>query len=187
MDGQRHDQGSDRPMRIAVIVPHSYSGGTMRGALNAAVQIHDGAAAHGDDVQVEFGYVDIGQAAIHAGFRDLQRRHIPYRPITVELKEGVDFRNPAPGRSGIAEKWAIFNDGLSNFDDADFVLIISDRIEGERIAPTYRYGMVVYDFIQRYVPEIFGDVQDEASPEVWRKSTERLRHLGQAEAVFVTT
>jgi len=48
--------------------------------------------------------------------------------------------------------------GRTSFLDCDLWLLISDRTAQAPLAPICPYGVVVYDYIQRYVPEIFCDV-----------------------------
>jgi glycosyltransferase involved in cell wall biosynthesis len=178
-----HESGD---MRIAVIVPAPYSGGTMRAALNVALQIHDGSRTVGEPVIVEFGYVDAGQAEVHAGFGELRHRKIPYRPIRIERCSPATLAGALDGELGDLPL-VYFNDGVSNFDDADFVLIVSDRITGGVVSPSYRFGMVIYDFIQRYVPDIFEGEDASSAAAIWRDATSMLRNYARAEAIFVTT
>lgn len=178
-------------MKLGIILPASYSGGTLRAALNAAIQIHDGARALGDDVAVEFGYVDVGQAEFHKAFRELERREIPYRPLRIEFCDARSlFSVPSgAGREELKQRYVIFNDGVSNFDDADFLLIMSDQIIGGVMPPGRRFGMVIYDLIQRYVPEIFdGATLAEADTQArWRAHTAKMKNYARATALFVTT
>ena len=175
--------------KIGIILPAAYSGGTLRGAINAAIQVHDGSKVFGDDITVEFGYVDVGQAEIHKGFRDLESRGIIARPIRVEYHKADRFL-PAghdPTRDDRRCRYIVFNDGISNFDDADFLVIISDRLGDGIIASGCRFGILVYDFIQRYVPEIFDDGDLETVKGRWLSHTLMMKNFSRAQALFVTT
>lgn len=169
---------------IAVVVPVGYGGGSIRGAVNTAAQIHDGAAAHGDDVRVRFGYVDIGQASSQqVTFSQLTQRKILAEPIKVDTVDARDIGL----RTGVEGPFAVFNNGTDNFDTADFVLVVSDRI-ATRIAPTYRYGILAYDFIQRYIPKIVDHpTSEEQSRHNWSQASLYLRNYSFAAAVFTTT
>jgi glycosyltransferase involved in cell wall biosynthesis len=174
-----------RATKLAVILPAGYSGGTMRGAINIAVQIHDGSRLCGEEVQVRFGFVDAGQLKTHtSGVSELKARGILAEPIVAELR-GNDYLQSLSGSEN-PEAFAIFNNGTDNFDEEDFVLVISDRVGG-RIAPTYRFGMVIYDFIQRYIPSIFDRETESGTAATWRSVISYLRNYKHAEAVFVTT
>ncbi len=169
---------------IAVVVPAGYGGGSIRGAVNTAAQIHDGAAARGDDVRVRFGYVDVGQASSQQiTFRQLGERRIIAEPIRVDTVKS-SYLDRIGGDEG---PYAVFNNGTDNFDTSDFVLMVSDRVL-VRLAPTYRYGILTYDFIQRYVPTIFNHPHsEEQSLANWFDASRFLRNYSFAEAVFTTT
>ncbi|MGO9360261.1 MAG: glycosyltransferase [Xanthobacteraceae bacterium] len=173
-----------KKFEIAVVVPMGYGGGSIRGAINTAVQIFDGARSYGDDVRVRFGFVDIGQAESHrATFRQLVERRIVPEPIRVDALKSRDLSQ----RAGEDGPFAVFNNGTDNFDTAGFVLIVPDRVP-VRVAPTYRYGILAYDFIQRYVPAIIDDPQSEPrSRRNWSEASSYLRNYSFAEAVFTTT
>lgn len=169
---------------IAVVVPVGYLGGSIRGAINTVVQIHDGACSHGDAVRVRFGFVDIGQAeSQHASFRQLAERGIIAEPIKVDAAKS-SYLSLLGDEDG---PFAVLNNATDNFDTADFVLLISDRLL-YRLAPSYRYGILTYDFIQRYLPAVFDDPNSqEMSRARWVDASKFLRNYPFAEAVFTTT
>ena len=121
-----------QPIKIAVLLPEAYGGGTLRGALSFAIQLHDGAKAAGDDVVVEFGFVSGANSSVQdLAFKSLRDRKISCRPMHVEIRPlaalvlvGARGRTPIDSED---RNILVFNDGISNFDDADYRFIISDR------------------------------------------------------------
>lgn len=177
--------------KIAVILPAAYGGGTLRGALNLVTQLHDGALAAGDRITVEFGYVQGSFAGYQSAFAALDHRRISYRTLVLKVRPTHDFLQlksvvPMNGER-LDSTIIIFDDGISNFDDADYRIIVSDRLLGGSVAPTSPYSIVAYDFIQRYVPEIFGAEGDPATPGHWRDLTGMMRNYIFADAIMVTS
>jgi glycosyltransferase involved in cell wall biosynthesis len=144
-------------MRIAVILPERYRGGTLRGALNIAKMIKMGASLSGDLIDVSFGHVDDSTVYNEVDFDQLSSIGIKIRPFIREDVLGKSLFTY--GRRKISEDpneiYWVFNDGISNFEECDFLVIVSDRLQ-HPLPPGTRYAVVAYDYIQRYVPEIFG-------------------------------
>lgn len=174
---------------IAVILPERYRGGTLRGAKNVARMLYAGSREHGTPVKVSFGYPHDSSLYSDADFADLREMGIGVRSFEIEQMEpkavAEYYRGGfVPTRRTATRDYIVFNDGMSNFEDADFWLIISDRIRGA-IPPHRPYGVVVYDYIQRYVPAIFGTGKD--SPEAWKVFDNFAAAVREADFVFCTT
>lgn len=174
--------------KVAVLLPADYGGGTLRGAINLAIQIADGAKATGDQLVVEFGYVDGKNSAPHGAFAELRERGIPYRTMIVtslpQMHLSLVDKSRTPEHFEAEPSILVFNDGVSNFDDADYRIIVSDRLIGGVASPTSPFAIVAYDFIQRYVPEIF----DSGDPALtWRTCTAMMRSYQYADCVIVTS
>ena len=174
---------------IAVILPERYRGGTLRGAKNIARMINAGARQEGEDIRVTFAYVDDDTVYESADFSDLRDEGIGVRPFQLTSLKS-EFLNPyfgngiEPVRSPSSGEYIVFNDGMSNLEDADFWILVSDRV-ALPLPPHRRYAVVVYDYIQRYVPEIFGaGSENEAA---WRTFDSFARAAVEAEFVICTT
>lgn len=147
-------------MHIAVILPETYRGGTLRGALNIVRMLAIGAQKEQDALKLTFGHVDCEDIYSDNDFIELKNMGIEVRPFKREKLSAIHMDEYYKAISTTSEldkkeEYIIFNDGVANFEDADFWLIISDRVGGA-IPPHRKYAVVVYDYIQRYVPEIFG-------------------------------
>lgn len=132
----------------------------MRSAMNIIRMLALGSRASGDQLELSFGYPE-GLEFDHADVETLRELDVLVRPFQVMALPAEhisayygDFL-PAQKRSS-AQHYIAFNDGVSNFEEADFWLIVSDHIYTP-IPPHRRYGVVVYDYVQKYFPDILGD------------------------------
>jgi glycosyltransferase involved in cell wall biosynthesis len=145
---------------IAVILPEGYRGGTLRGAMNIVRMLAIGAQDVGDKLKLSFGHLDLPDVYSDSDFDEICQLNVKVRPFLRQTMNGSELKSLYDSWINIpieeqAAEYVIFNDGVSNFEDADFWLIISDRLPA-CIPPHRRYAVVIYDYIQRYVPEIFG-------------------------------
>ncbi len=146
-----------RVKTIGVFLPVSYRGGSLNAAKNIAKMLHLGSREANEPVNVVFScipnYYDIDE-----DFGDLTDLNIPVRETEWSLisRDEVAFALKLSGEhQNLHHAEYVFpRYGVSNFNECDFWLVISDRVT-RPIAPLKPYGMMIYDYIQRYVPEIF--------------------------------
>lgn len=142
---------------IGVFLPVGYKGGSLTGAKNIAKMIHLGSRNTNEPINVVFSCID-NHYNIAEDFEDLIELGIPVR----ETHWSIISRNEAARAQGFTNQryplhhpaYVMPNSGIGNFNECDFWLLISDRVN-QPLAPIKPYGMIVYDYIQRYVPEIF--------------------------------
>ena len=176
-------------LNLAIILPAAYRGGTLRGALNIARMLKIGAAACGDALALSFGHIDDPTLYADADFEALRALGARIRPFRHEIIPASALASLYGGWVPIdparrAPEYLVFNDGVSNFEDADFWLIISDRLN-VALPPHRRYAVVVYDYIQRYVPAIFGTTPERAP--LWLQFEAYAEAARRAEFVICTT
>ena len=145
--------------KIAIFLPVAYRGGSLRGAKNIAKMILLGAKKDNVNIKVIFSCVkneyymeNVFSDLIELGIsiRETEWKIITKEEASIALGYLQDFRKLEN------DYYVLPYDGSNNFNDCDFWLIISDRTT-QPIAPGIKpFGMVIYDYIQRYVPEIFG-------------------------------
>lgn len=173
--------------KIAVMLPDIYRGGSLRAAKNVAKSIAFQARQQGDDIQVIFSYVKDGKYNLHVDFDDLQEFEVTLRETTWRiypkeaLQAAIDLIdiNKTPLESPV---YCFPSDGANDFYDCDLWVIISDRLPAP-LLPFKPYAFIIYDYIQRYVPEIFGD-----SNTAWDNQVSNLLYSVQrASKVFTTT
>lgn len=173
--------------KIAVMLPIGYRGGSLRAAKNIAKAIAFQARRHGDDLQVVFSYVKDGKYNLHTELDDLVEGNVVLRETvwTVYPRETLQAAvtlidiDKTPLEH---QEYCLPSDGANDFYDCDLWLIISDRLPAP-LFPLRKCAFVIYDYIQRYVPEIFGN-----SDLVWDTQVSNLMvSVQQASKVFVTT
>ena len=171
--------------KIAVMLPAPYKGGSLHGALNVARMIHFGSRMAGEPVQVVFSCVK--------GHYDLEEDFKPLHELGIEVRETVwDVLSPHEHREMMKLSFipspltnytgarSLPRDGVCDFSDCRHWLLISDRTEMPmaRIKP---FSMLVYDCLQRYVPEVLN-----GTPSRDYEMTQ-IENARMADAVFVTT
>ncbi len=147
--------------KIALFLPIGYRGGSLRGAKNIAKMLFLGSKACDHSLEVVFSFCEGAYPSVEV-FSDLLELGISIRETkwTKIAKRDFPFMgNSSPSKSlEEAKEYSLPTDGIANFSDCDFWLLISDRLDPP-LAPLVPYGIVVYDYIQRYVPELFSKLE----------------------------
>lgn len=183
LNGLNKAEGATPPrtaqkLRIAVIVPMGYRGGSLRGAKLLATAIETGARLARYGVEVVLGHLDDPAVYSEEQFSDLspsiKRRPYKWRVLShpqarcAMAYAGLPF-------SAESENYQVPDDGIRQFMDCDLWILVPDRLE-HPLLPLRPYALMVYDYLQRYEPLL---------P---RAVTERLIRVAHgAERVFVTT
>jgi glycosyltransferase involved in cell wall biosynthesis len=149
--------------RIAVILPVPYRGGSLRGTIVLINSLINGATSLNDEIEVILAHLDT-QEYTDALFSELhpevQRR--PFVWKNLDKDEAYRAMNYA-GYSGwepTDETYLTPNDGINYFLDCDLWLIISDRLN-KSLLPVRPYILMLYDYIQRYVPFLSQKIDDQ--------------------------
>jgi glycosyltransferase involved in cell wall biosynthesis len=150
---QVHRPRANKRLRVAVIVPVGYRGGSLRAAKLVARAIDLGARQAGKPVDVVFGYLDYAEGYQDEEFSDLPptitRR--PYKWKTLEREAAVrSLRYARCARPLPADYYQVPEDGIQQFTDCDLWLIVSDRLDLP-LLPLRPYALIVYDYLQRYL------------------------------------
>ena len=147
--------------KIVIFLPAPYRGGSMQGAKNIAKMLLLGSTGANEPVEIVFSCLK-ETYNVNQEFSDLlalgiQVRETEWKIISKnEAQIALDFTQNEKILSH--ESYCLPYDGINNFCDCDFWLIVSDRTSAP-LLPIKPYGMIIYDYIQRYIPDIFG--QDE--------------------------
>lgn len=144
-------------MKIGVILPKMYRGGVLNGLINIARMIK--VAGREDGIELVIG-VPAGAYRIPSVFGVLLDMGISVREMTWEIATRQEVGNAMHyirmHRELPYERYWLPNDGITDFFDCDYWFLITDRTEYP-LAPIRPYGVLAYDYIQRYVPSIFED------------------------------
>lgn len=140
---------------IAVFLPLGYRGGTLRAAKNIAKMIYIGSRKMGTPINVVFSLL-AGQYE-EEEYEDLLELGIKVRETEwiVKSRKEIEIAQTLGGykKSLDYEEYALPTDGALNFLDCDYWLVVSDRLN-RLLAPIRPYGMIIYDYIQRYCPQV---------------------------------
>ena len=145
--------------KIAVMLPIGYRGGSINGAKNIAKMIHIGSRQAGEPVDVVFSCLadfydvdtDFGDLlALGIEVRETRWRNIDKDEAANALHMGSHDPGPL-----LMDHYMVPKDGVCDFADCSFWMLVSDRTLWP-IVPLRPHAVMVYDYLQRYVPEIFG-------------------------------
>lgn len=168
--------------KIAVMLPFAYKGGTLQGVKNIVKMILIGASTKKDNICVVLSIPE-GKYNIEEDFYDIiNMDNLKIRETVWKIYERNEIIQICQfvGKSIDDFKYVKYSipcDRMNDFYDCDFWFIVSDRINAP-IFPLRPYGILVYDYIQRYV-DIFNRDRFSDSPFI-----EQVRG---ADVVYVTT
>lgn len=143
-------------MKIGVFLPHRDGGGTLRSLKNIARLLHLGSRAVGVPVEVVVSVVagyDIELEFMELAALGITVRETRWAAISADEVKTALLSMGNERELHFPNYW-LPTDLVCNFHDCDFWLIVSDRTEYP-VAPVKPYAMMIWDYIQRYVPEIF--------------------------------
>ncbi|HSW69969.1 MAG TPA: glycosyltransferase [Gammaproteobacteria bacterium] len=149
-----------RVKTIGVFLPAGYRGGSLNGAKNIAKMLHLGSRNINEPVNVIFSCIE-NEYDLLEDFNDLLALGITvnetrWKIISRNEVEKILKQNGARPPTLNHLEYSIPFHGASYFNECDFWLVVSDRLK-KPLAPIKPYGMMIYDYIQRYVPEIFNE------------------------------
>ncbi len=149
---------NQRCIKLAVILPHVYRGGTVRLLANVMQYFQ-----RSSNFELVLG-LPTGHRRVIQGQLDVLDEHAR----RVEIRE-FDWSAHEPARAAellarnsievgrmVSSQYCSMVESDHDFLDCDFWLFISDRIT-LTLLPFRPYGMLVTDHLQRYVPDIFGE------------------------------
>lgn len=145
--------------RIGIFVPVAYRGGTLRMAKNLCRSLRLQANANQFNLTITFFCVD-NYYDMDTDFCDLQEMGI----IIQETNWSVLPKEKIAEIASIAnipfatnhDEYILPIKGFDQYLECDLCLIISDRLI-KPIIPLKKYAVVVFDYIQRFVPELFNN------------------------------
>jgi glycosyltransferase involved in cell wall biosynthesis len=145
--------------KIAMILTEAYRGGTLEVVKLATKMLKKGSAERGEPCDVAFYHLP---SALYSDrdFADLKDQGIPSREFDWKVIDWSTahralslggWHGPMPQGA----KFAVPDEGADNFKSFDHWLFLTDRFP-ERILPLRPYSVYVHDFLQRYIPSLFG-------------------------------
>ncbi|WP_141056035.1 glycosyltransferase [Tepidiphilus succinatimandens] len=145
-----------KPIKVAVLDPVGFRGGQARALQLVAEAIYQGSRAEGMPAEVVLGYLETPSHQPD-DFREL-RQEIKQRPFvwktlsTGEARRALTYAG-VPLPEVLEQEYQVPDDGINQFYDCDFWLFISDWLL-KPLLPIRSYALMVYDYIQRYEPNV---------------------------------
>lgn len=170
----------DRNKKLAIILPLAYKGGVLDYAIRLTIALHNAIKQMHENVSLVFGYPEDDIYSRENYFKRLREVGIGVRPFKWEI---IDERRMSEiygilgyDNSYEGGNYCLCNDRMKYFEDCDALLFASDRVPRAIFSSGIRYGVVVHDYIQRYVPNMLKEYEE------W----EVFSLVRRAEAVFTT-
>ncbi len=173
-----------RPLRIGIFLAWPYRrDGTFRWFKHVAMMLKRGASERSVPLDVVLSVLE-GTYDLDAEFSEFKAMGISVRPTEwrkISRQEAGRIlqlmgQNNPNLQGG---PYVLPSDGCNDFMDCDYWLFISDRLSGHLLA-LRPYGVLVADYIQRYVPRGFDD-------EFYRMQAESLIPMVQGAQFVITT
>jgi glycosyltransferase involved in cell wall biosynthesis len=148
---------STRRPRIAVILPTTYRGGTLRSAKLLAEAVWIGSRQYHEDADVILARAASELATDReepqewdAGLpSSISRRAIEWQVLESESARRAMFYAGHSEWIPTAQRYLAPDDRIQNLSDCDLWIIVSDRLKLP-LLPIRPYLMMVYDYVQRY-------------------------------------
>lgn len=145
-----------KPQTICILLPVGYKTGSLNGAKNITKLLHLGSRNANEPMNIIFACEE-NTYDIKNDFADLLQLNIQIREFSwkvLNLSQVQQVLNYFNKKVTLTSSNYIYPfEPISNFTDCDLFLIISDRLI-HQFAPFKPYGLMVYDYIQRYLPAI---------------------------------
>jgi len=145
--------------KVAVLLPIKDKGSILVIALNVVKMLQS--ISKKEKIEVVFSCIS-GFYNINVDFKELIDMGIEIRETNWKIVSKSDVTITLEYMQIKKElkysKYLLPSDGIKNFMDCDFWLLVSDRTKLP-IAPVNSYGVIVDDYVQRYIPEVFTKVE----------------------------
>lgn len=180
MEAARKKNKKVKTKKLAVILPQEYTGGVLDYTKRLIYAIKKGAELCGDTVEIILGYKEHPNFYKENYFDELKKIGVKIRKFVWEeitnarANEILSIMNINVRKEEAG--YVILNDGMNYFADCDYLLFTADRIPGNLFS-LRPYGVIAHDYIQRYLPELFGEYYE-------RFLVETVRN---ADAIYTTT
>lgn len=145
--------------RIGIIIPTGYRGGTLNGVKNIARTLAQSALRMEEEIEIIIycirDFYDIKKDFYELESYKIKIREFIFKEYTYEETKIMMGFSKSTEKLIYSPHYYCINDNYKNGIDCDTWLLISDRFT-KPLAPLRPYTVIVYDYIQRYLPEMFG-------------------------------
>lgn len=159
--------------KLAIVMPAPYEGGLLDYTVNLIDIIRSGMKQSHDEIDLVFAYPKEIENNNFEIFEDLRKKDVSLRTFYWEVVDSNRVKKMAQLSSVpityYGQQYALMNDGINYFEDCDFLLFMADRIpsKGFLMKP---YGIIIHDYIQRYVSEMYQSYYEKENIDFVRES-----------------
>ena len=162
------------------MLPEGYTGGVLDYTLRFVKCITKGIQEKKDNVEIVFGHIEKEVFQKKDYFREIREAGISIRPFKWKVVN-EDYLNTVMQYKGWTKKYpketyCIPDDGGYFFEDCDYLILTVASLPANFFT-TKPYVIVAHDYIQRYLPELYGSYYEKSVIDAQRN----------AEAVIVTS
>lgn len=160
-----HKKNNSKLKKIAVLMPGCWLGGILDYSIRFALALKQEIDRYSDNVQLVFAYPKDNNFKSDT-FKKLEEQGIILREYFTSIEDQnwlirslklcgyqgeQDFAFPS-------EKYSILRDGMSDFQDCDYLFLMADSIYSSYPVMCFKpYSVVVHDYIKRYVSGVISD------------------------------
>lgn len=152
---KQNSQQKNRQKHIAIIIPVSYGGGSLRGTIALANALATGSQLSDENIKITIGHLDDPLLYSEESFSCLHpkitRRTFKWKTIDAQTARRAIAYAGHIDWVPTEEFYNVPDDGINQFLDCDLWLFISDRLY-KPLLPIRPYILMVYDYLQRYIP-----------------------------------
>jgi hypothetical protein len=175
IDKNRNGQIKNKSIqKIGVLLPEAYTGGVLDYTLRFMKSIMRGLKEdHKEDVEIVFGHIEHENFKKADYFTKIRESEIQIRSFKWKFVDNSYLNNIMELKGWFKRypsgEYCIPDDGVNYFEDCDYLIFIIDRVP-TKLFTTKPYIVVVHDYIQRYLPEQYGDYYEECVINLQRES-----------------
>ncbi len=160
-----------RTKKLGILLPAEYTGGVLDYTVRFIYALKKGIELHNDNIEIIFGYLDHANYDEYDYFKKLKDLNITMRKFKWE---SISFKRVEESLKILGystpfynETYSVPNDNIRHFEDCDFILFMADRVP-EKLYINQPYGVVIHDYIQRYLPSHLGNIYEKPVIELVR-------------------
>lgn len=166
--------------KVAILLTETYTGGVLDYTMRFVQCMDKGIKEANDNIEIVFGHIDNDVFKKKDYFSGIRKLGITIRPFIWKEIDASYLNTVMQYKGWLKEypedKYCIPDDGGYFFEDCDYIILSIDRVPFHFFT-TKPYAVVVHDYIQRYLPEQYGNIYEKYVIDVQR----------DAEAVIVMT
>lgn len=148
--------------KVAIILPQPYLGGVLDYTIRLVKCMLKGMAEGREQYNIVVGYPEDPAFKDKNYFKEIEQDGVSFRTFIWQEKSEA-WATEALQLMDVPTQYAhdccILNDGMRYFEDCDYLIFTADRFPGP-LFTTKQYAVVAHDYIQRYCPELIGEVYE---------------------------